>query len=56
MAKSTGRAESEIRKLGAEGKISVNELTKALIDSRDRNFELANGMENSTADAMQKVR
>lgn len=56
MAKSTGRAESEIRKLGAEGKISVNELTKALIDSRDRNFELANGMENSTVDAMQKVR
>ena len=56
MAKSTGRAESEIRKLGAEGKISINELTKALIDSRDRNFELANGMENSTADAMQKVR
>lgn len=56
MAKSTGRAESEIRKLGAEGKISVNELTKALIDSRDRNFELGNGMENSTADAMQKVR
>ncbi|WP_151765731.1 tape measure protein [Acinetobacter colistiniresistens] len=56
MARSTGRAESEIRKLGAEGKISVNELSKALIESRDRNFDLANAMENSTADAMQKVR
>ncbi|WDZ50171.1 tape measure protein [Acinetobacter vivianii] len=56
MARSTGRAESVIRKLGAEGKISVNELSKALIESRDRNFDLANAMENSTADAMQKVR
>ncbi|MCY6411190.1 tape measure protein [Acinetobacter sp. VNH17] len=56
LARSTGRTESEIRKLGVEGKISVNELTKALIESRDRNFELASAMENSTADAMQQVR
>ncbi|MDH0031328.1 MULTISPECIES: tape measure protein [unclassified Acinetobacter] len=56
LARSTGRTESEIRKLGAEGKISVNELTKALIESRDRNVELASAMENSTADAMQQVR
>lgn len=56
LARTTGRSEEEIRKLGANGKISVSELTQALIESRDRNLELANAMENSTADAMQAVR
>lgn len=56
MAESTGRTEEEIRKLGASGKASISELTQALIQARDRNKELADGMENSTADAMQKTR
>ncbi|MEO3355782.1 tape measure protein [Acinetobacter haemolyticus] len=56
LARTTGRSEEEIRKLGANGKISVSELTQALIESRDRNLDLANAMENSTADAMQAVR
>ncbi|WP_151706666.1 tape measure protein [Acinetobacter sp. TUM15064] len=56
MAISTGKTEAEIRKLGAEGKASLSDLVDALIQSRDRNLELANSMENSTADAMQKVR
>ena len=51
MAESTGRTEEEIRQLGASGKVSIKELTTALIESRDRNEELANSMENSTADA-----
>ncbi len=56
MAKSTGKSESEIRKLGASGKASLSDLVNALIQSRDHNLELANAMENSTADATQKVR
>ncbi|MDQ9819266.1 tape measure protein [Acinetobacter bereziniae] len=56
MAKSTGKSEAEIRKLGASGKASLSDLVNALIQSRDHNLELANAMENSTADAMQKVR
>ncbi len=51
MAESTGRTEEEIRQLGASGKASIKELMMALIESRDRNEELANSMENSTADA-----
>lgn len=51
MAESTGRTEEEIRQLGASGKISIKELTTALIESRDRNEELASSMANSTADA-----
>lgn len=56
LAKTTGRTQEEVRKLGASGKISISELTQALIESRDKNLELANSMENSTADAMQAVR
>ncbi|MCO8082005.1 tape measure protein [Acinetobacter lwoffii] len=52
MAESTGRTEEEIRQLGASGKVSIKELTTALIESRDRNEELAGSMANSTADAM----
>lgn len=56
MAESTGRTEEEIRQLGASGKVSIKELTTALIESRDRNEELANSMENSTADAAVALR
>ncbi|WP_347473846.1 tape measure protein [Acinetobacter thermotolerans] len=56
MAESTGRTEEEIRQLGASGKISIKELTTALIESRDRNEELASSMANSTADAAVALR
>ena len=52
LALSTGRTESEVRSLGANGKVSINELTNALIQSRDRNQELADAMSTSTADGI----
>src|SRR5690606_12158955 len=51
MAESNGRTEEEIRQLEASGKISIKELITALIESKDRNEELASSMANSTADA-----
>lgn len=56
LARSTGRTESEVRSLGANGKISINELTNALIQSKDRNQELANAMSTSTADGIQYLK
>lgn len=56
LARSTGRTESEVRSLGANGKISINELTNALIQSKDRNQELADAMSTSTADGIQKLK
>ncbi|MCU7226212.1 tape measure protein, partial [Acinetobacter bohemicus] len=50
MAKTTGKSEAEIRKLGAEGKASLSDLIKTLIATRDENEKLANNMENSVAD------
>lgn len=50
MAKTTGKTESEIRKLGAEGKASLEDLIKTLIATREQNEKLANNMENSLAD------
>lgn len=50
MAKTTGKSEAEIRKLGAEGKASLEDLIKTLIATREQNEKLANNMENSLAD------
>lgn len=55
MAKTTGKSEAEIRKLGAEGKASLNDLIKTLIATRDENEKLANNMENSLADGFTKL-
>ncbi|ENU92102.1 hypothetical protein F971_01989 [Acinetobacter vivianii] len=52
MAKTTGMAEAEIRKLGAEGKISLEDLIKTLKLTKDSNKELADAMENSLADGL----
>lgn len=54
MAKTTGKSEAEIRKLGAEGKASLSDLIKTLIATRDENEKLANSMENSLADGFTK--
>ncbi len=56
LAKSTGKTESEIRSLGANGKLSITDLNTALMQSRDRNQELADVMSTSTKDAIQSVR
>lgn len=50
MAKTTGMSEAEIRKLGASGKASLEDLIKTLIATREQNEQLANNMENSLAD------
>lgn len=51
LAAATGRSGAEIRKLGIEGKLSLEALNEALRRSRDRNEELAAVMETSVADA-----
>lgn len=56
LAKQTGKTTAEILKLGASGSISVRELTDALIATRGVNLDLANAMENSTADAITVVK
>ncbi|ENV13224.1 hypothetical protein F965_01897 [Acinetobacter schindleri NIPH 900] len=55
MAKTTGKSEAEIRKLGAEGKASLSDLIKTLIATRDENEKLANNMENSVADGFTQL-
>ncbi len=55
MAKQTGRTEEEVRKLGATGKISLNELLDTLQATTGKNKELADAMENSVADGFQKL-
>lgn len=55
MAKTTGKTEAEIRKLGAEGKASLEDLIKTLITTREQNEKLANNMENSLADGFTKL-
>lgn len=55
MAKTTGKAEAEIRKLGAEGKASLSDLIETLIATREQNEQLANNMENSVADGFTQL-
>lgn len=55
MAKTTGQTEAEIRRLGAEGKASLDDLIKTLINTREQNEKLANNMENSLADGFTKL-
>lgn len=56
MAKVTGKAEAEIRQLGATGKIALSDLLTTLEVTKDANQALADNMENSLADGLQKVR
>ncbi|NAR87845.1 tape measure protein, partial [Acinetobacter haemolyticus] len=55
MAKTTGMSEVQIRKLGAEGKISLEDLIRTLKVTRDQNKALADSMENSLADGLTKL-
>ncbi|WP_180105401.1 tape measure protein [Acinetobacter sp. YH12087] len=56
MAKVTGKTEAEIRQLGATGKISLNDLIRTLELTLGANKGLADNMENSLNDGIQKVR
>ncbi|MGA4854187.1 tape measure protein [Acinetobacter haemolyticus] len=55
MSKTTGMSEVQIRKLGAEGKISLEDLIRTLKETRDQNKALADSMENSLADGLTKL-
>lgn len=48
----TGRTEAEIRKLGIEGKLSLEALNEALLRSKDKNLELADAMDTTVGDAV----
>ncbi|ENX34898.1 hypothetical protein F889_01538 [Acinetobacter colistiniresistens] len=52
MAKTTGKSETEIRKLGATGKISLEELIRTLKLTKEANQELADNIDNSLADGL----
>ena len=56
MAKVTGKTEAEIRQLGATGKIALSDLLTTLEVTKDASQALADNMENSLADGLQKVR
>ena len=51
IAASSGRAADEIRKLGVEGKLSIQDLNTALKDSLDANKDAADGMYTTVADS-----
>lgn len=55
MAKTTGKTEAEIRKLGVEGKISLEDLIKTLKLTKDENERLADNIKNSLADGFTKL-
>lgn len=55
IAESSGKAASEIRALGASGKLSVEMLAKALIDGYLPTMKAVEGMPTTVRDAMQKV-
>lgn len=56
VAKATGKSSQEIRRLGAEGKLAASDLHEGLLKSLDANKALADNMENSLADGLQKVK
>lgn len=55
VAKTMGVTEAQVRKLGVEGKISLQDLIRTLVETRDQNKALADSMENSLSDGMTKL-
>ncbi|MDR3055265.1 MAG: tape measure protein [Zoogloeaceae bacterium] len=56
IATASGKSAEEIRKLGAEGKLSVAQLTEGLRQSAEKNKQLAADMPVTVADAFTKLR
>jgi tape measure domain-containing protein len=56
IAAATGRSREEIKKLGVEGKLSLDALNEGLRRSRDENEALADEMETSVQDAFTALR
>lgn len=52
VAKTMGVTEAEVRRLGAEGKLSLNDLVDGLIAAKDENQKLAENMSASVQDGM----
>lgn len=52
IANTTGLTEAAIRKLGIEGKLSLEALNEALLRSKDKNLELADAMDTTVGDAV----
>lgn len=52
IANATGSTEAAIRKLGIEGKLSLEALNEALLRSKDKNLELADAMDTTVGDAV----
>lgn len=55
IADSTGRSAEEIRKLGIEGKLSLTDLNKSLLESLAANRQAAADMPTTVRDALQNV-
>lgn len=56
IAKATGRSSEEIRKMGAEGKLTAAMLNEGLRQSLESNREAANGMATTVKDAFTALR
>lgn len=56
IASATGRSNTEIKKLGVEGRLSVEALNEALRRSRDENAALTEQMDTSVQDAFTALR
>lgn len=56
IATSSGKTAEEIRKLGAEGKLSLDVLVKALLDTEKQNKKLAENMPTTVGDALTKLK
>lgn len=52
VAKTMGVTEAEVRRLGAEGKLALNDLINGLINAKDENKALAENMSASVQDGM----
>lgn len=55
LANSTGKAEEVIKQLGVSGKISMHQLTDAMIKAKDETGALADGMGNTVKDGFTQI-
>ncbi|OZI56737.1 tape measure protein [Bordetella genomosp. 4] len=55
ISKSSGKSAEEIRKLGIEGKLALNEINTALLETLDDNMRKVGEMPTTVRDALQRV-
>ena len=56
IARATGKTEAEIRKLGASGKLALQDMVGGIIAARDENLKLTESMSTSWRDGLQRVK